>query len=373
LRRVHHRQRERRRHGGIDGNAEDMATTLADDLKLNARQREALYPLILAFCANIDRAGNLWVASGWVYKADTQQLRESGADPNLSLASAAYNFMPFSSGIPVTGPATAAFIGGSGRLLIATPSMLLGNPDAVEAILGFYTPDWLDYWKSVANQSATLEVTSTTDAMIYDGTNTVAQWASGADAPLGVYAATTYGKDTYNAGVAFNITITEEITGGRVPGAADVEFSAGTAEGGGYFPSAATTFVNVVSDWTLTIDYDGVAEIKHLGNVVAIRSPLEYYIHADPGGTYESTAYGEDNFNSGEPFTARVTQRNRYPRSGYAIVQCNISSGDLISVAKPFFSTSIPANTSTETYVPIFYSNGSTVAQQLHTGMIILP
>jgi len=45
------------RHGGIDGNAEDMATTLVDDLKLNARQREALYPLILAFCANIDRAG----------------------------------------------------------------------------------------------------------------------------------------------------------------------------------------------------------------------------------------------------------------------------------------------------------------------------
>jgi hypothetical protein len=325
------------------------------------------------FQANIDRAGNLWVASGWVYKAATQQLRESGADPNLSLASAAYNFMPFSSGIPVTGPATAAFIGGSGRLLIATPSMLLGNPDAVEAILGFYTPDWLDYWKSVANQSATLEVTSTTDAMIYDGTNTVAQWASGADAPLGVYAATTYGKDTYNDGNAFNITVTEELTGGRNPAPVEVEFSTGTAQGGRYSPNAAQSWRHTVTDWTLVMDGDGVAEIKYQGNVVATRIEPEYWNWDDPGGQFESTTYGATNFNSGNAFTATAKQINAFPRSGFAIVQCNISAGDLISVAKPFFSTSIPANTSTETYVPIFYSNGSTVAQQLHTGMIILP
>jgi hypothetical protein len=323
------------------------------------------------FQASIDRWGNLWIAKGWVYAYGGQQLMESGSDPNLQISPA--GGISYTEGNAATTPSGTAFIGGSGANLIATASMALDNPDAQQDILGFYMQEWDDAFRNVNNKDATLEVTSATDAMIYDGTNTVAEWASGDDAPLGVYAATTYGKDTYNAGVAFNITITEEITGGRVPGAADVEFSAGTAEGGGYFPSAATTFVNVVSDWTLTIDYDGVAEIKHLGNVVAIRSPLEYYIHADPGGTYESTAYGEDNFNSGEPFTARVTQRNRYPRSGYAIVQCNISSGDLISVAKPFFSTSIPANTSTETYVPIFYSNGSTVAQQLHTGMIILP
>jgi hypothetical protein len=314
-------------------------------------------------------------ASGWAYQLSSQALEESGADPNISFAGAATSAtrMIFTPGMAATGPSAATFIGGSGRLLIATPSAPLGNPDSVLAILGFYAPNWLDYWKCVANQDTSLEVTTTTDAMIYDGTNIVAQWASGADAPLGVYAATTYGRDTYNDGNAFNLTLTEEATGGRLPAAVEVDLSAGSAQDGVYSPSSDQTFSSTNPDWTIAIDADGVAVLKYLTNVVATRITPDAYTWGDPSGTYESETYGETNYNSGDPFTVRVTQRNAFPRPGYAIVKCNISSGDLISVAKPFFSTSIPANTSTETYVPIFYSNGSTVAQQLHTGMIILP
>lgn len=323
------------------------------------------------FECRIDRYGNLMVSSGFVYQHSSQALKESGADPNLGLApSAGMSFVP---GMASTGPRTAAYIGGSGRLLIATPSTALDNPDAETAILGFFAPDWLDYWKSVANQSATLEVTTTTDAMIYDGTNIVAQWASGADAPLGVYAATTYGKNTYNAGSAFNITVTEELTGGRSPAPVEVEFSAGTAQGGRYSPNAAQSWRHNVNDWTLVMDGDGVAEIKYQGNVVATRIDPDLWIWDDPGGAFQSTTYGATNFNSGNAFTATAKQINAFPRSGYAIVPCTIDTGVLQSVGKPYFSTSIPANTSTKLYLPVFYSNGSTIAQQLHTGMLFIP
>lgn len=323
------------------------------------------------FQCNIDRWGNLWVAGGWVYQLASQNLEESEADPNISLAPG--GAMPFRPGMAATGPTTATFIGGSGRLLIATPSMTLDNPDAEVAILGFYTPDWVDYWINVANTGTSLEVTSVTDSMIHDGTNIVAEWASGDDAPLGVYAATTYGKNTYNDGNAFNITITEEITGGRLPGTVEVEFSSGTAQAGVYSPTGQQAFSNALTDWTITIDTDGVAEIKYLTNVVATRITPASYTYGDPSGDYESTSYGETNYNGGDPFTARISQRNLFPRSGYAIVQCNMSSGDLVSVAKPFFATAIPASTSTETYVPVFKSDGSSIAQQLHTGMLIIP
>lgn len=321
------------------------------------------------FQCNIDRDGNLWVASGWVYKSTYQQLRESGADPNLGLASIAGQGMPMFDGMSATGPAAATFIGGSGRLLIATPSVTLGNPDAVEAILGFYTPDWSDAFRSVMNNAATLVFTSTTAAEISDGTNVVAAWASGADAPLGVYAATTYGRDTYNDGTAFNITITEELTGGRVPAAADLQILAGTAVGGGYFPSGAQTFANDNSNWTIVIDSDGVAELKYLTNVVATRIETDRW--DDPSGTYESTTYGATNYNGGVAWTARCTRRNAWPRTGYAILQLNMSGTSLESVSKPFFATSIPTNTATEIYFPLFVSNGSTIAQQLHQGMLV--
>lgn len=322
------------------------------------------------FGALIDRYGNLWIASGWVYKASTQQLRESGADPSISLGGAGSG-MTFQAGMQPTGPATAAFIGGSGRLLIATPSSTLGNPDSETAILGFYTPDWVDTYRSTSNTDCTLMFSSASSADIHDGTNTVAEWTGGADAPAGVYTATTYGENTYNDGNPFTITLTEELTGGRLPAAADVEFSAGTAHAGGYFPSSAQTFVADDTDWTISINTSGTAELKYLTNVVATRTHTDTW--DDPSGTYESTTYGATTFNSGVAFTARVTQRNAYPRSGYAIVRLNMDGTSLESVSKPFFSASIPTDTSTAIHIPLFKSDGSTVAQQLHTGMILWP
>lgn len=317
----------------------------------------------------IDRWGNLIVASGWVYQHSSQALAQTAADPNISLPSP--RGAPTAPGMPATVPASATFIGGSGRLIVATPSVTLANPAAVLAVLGFYTPEWDDTFRSIENPEATIGFSSPALGKIHDGSGIIAEWASGADAPLGVYEATTYGKDTYNEGSDFEITVTEELTGGRLPAMAEVYFSAGTAQNGAYYPSDAQNFSNYDPDWTITIDPDGLGEIKYLGTVVATRTTAENW--DDPSGTYESTTYGETNFNGGDAFTAEVRQRNAYPRSGYAIVQCNMSGGDLISVAKPFFSASIPANTSTETYVPIFYSNGSTIAQQLHTGMIFIP
>jgi len=56
------------RHGGIDGEPSRMADTIAADLGLNPRQREALWPLILAECERIDRAGVRGIESDGVFE-----------------------------------------------------------------------------------------------------------------------------------------------------------------------------------------------------------------------------------------------------------------------------------------------------------------
>ena len=320
------------------------------------------------FQCNIDKWGNLWVASGWVYQLASQMLEESGADNGFRPAAAGSGYTA-TPGMASTGPTSATFIGGSGRLLIATPSVTLSDPDAQQELLGYYLPLWSDSYLCLTNGGMSLKYTSTTAATISDGTNIIAEWASGADAPLGTYAATAFGKTAYNGGDPFNIVITEELTGGRLPAPAWVEVSAGTALGGLYDADGPQSWE--LGSWSIVIDADGVAELKYLTNVVATRTTQDTW--DDPSGTYSATAYGKTNYNSGNPFTVKVIQRNAYPRPGYAILKINISGGDLVSVSKPYFAVAVPANTSTEIYVPVFYSDGSTIAQQLHTGMLIIP
>jgi len=326
--------------------------------------------MILQYECMLDRYGNMIVAGGWVYKQSTQHLRETGADPGISLSGLSMDSGTFN--LRGTGPSSAAFVGGSGRLMIATPSVALSNPDAETEILGFYGWEWDTELRPINNRGVRLTIASATSAEIVDpsGPNVIAEWVSGADAPLGTYAATTYGKDTYNGGDAFNLTLTHEIASPRLPAAADLDPGETTVYGGQYSPTSNTRWLADDPDWEILIDTYGGAELSDGTDVVAIRDHSDTW--DDPSGFYDSTSYGATTYNGGDAFQIRVNQRNAFPRSGYAIVRCNMDGADLVSVSKPYLSATIPTDTATAIHIPVFYSNGSTIAQQLHTGMILL-
>lgn len=178
----------------------------------------------------------------------------------------------------------ATFLGGSGRNLI-----LAGLPAADSSPDGLYRAGKVGVW---GMKIFTVEVTGPSAATLHDGTAVVAELTTGGTAPVGGFASTTHGADTYNASTPFTLTAVGE-TGW--PGAAfdiDVGVGAGSVQGGRYEPTTdAGHYASVIDpDWTFTVNTDGSVDWKYDGTTIATRDagPAD-----DPCGLYLSTAGGE--------------------------------------------------------------------------------
>ena len=307
-----------------------------------------------------DSNGNLWVADGWVSQLRSGVRLAAGSGGSLPPALTA----PDGSRYVAAGGATAGtFVGGSGRGLVATglTPAVSGPPVPV----GIWTPARPDVW---TRGIFVLTKTGSSAANISDGTNTVANLTTGA-APIGNFVATSYGQTTYNGGSAFTIAVaSEEGAPGTIPTCV-CNVTAGTAQAGNYAPSSAVSAASVIdSNWTIVVNSDGTADLKHAGTIMASRAGGSPY---EIAGVYEANSAGMTAYNSGIPWRAFLQVIPAAPRAGFAYLTLTETAGVLTSVAGPFFATALPADSSTVFHVPVAQSDGLGGLVQLHTGLLI--
>jgi hypothetical protein len=258
-----------------------------------------------------------------------------------------------------------SFVGGSGRNLVSTGLTPALSGPAVP--VGLWVPGRPDQWHLGI---FTLTKTGASAANIHDGTDTVASQTAGS-APVGNYAATAYGKTTYNGGADFTIAAAaEEGAPGGLPGLV-CSVSAGTAQTGDYTPTtAAAAASDDDADWTLAVNTDGTADLLYDGTIMATRaegSPLDF------AGIYEATAAGIAAFNSGAAWRAFIGVTARAPRAGFVYLAVTESAGVLSAVSGPHFATALPADTLTVFHAPLAQSDGSGGLVQIHTGLLAWP
>jgi hypothetical protein len=308
-----------------------------------------------------DPAGNLWVADGWVAQLRSGVLLPAGSGADLSaVVPAGYDH--FRAACAATG---GTFVGGSGRNVF-----LSGGPAALN---GIWLPGRPGEWQ---RGDIVLTVAEGT-AGIHDATDTIAEYVMtpSAATPWGYfeygwsYSSTSYGATTYNGGVAFALDLAAEAaTEGAIP-SCQLGISVGTALGGVYTAVDSSSYVSADdADWTIEVAADGSAELLCAAVVVAIRSAGSA---TDGAGVFEATTAGETAYNSGEPWRAFGQVIPRAPRAGYAYLELTETDGVLTSAAGPFFSTSLPADTSTVIHAPIVQSDGSGGLVQIVAGTLL--
>jgi len=316
-----------------------------------------------------DRYGDLNVANGILQQPKQSVILTVGSGAGFSVLSP-----DRSGGDLTTAPAAtgATFVGGSGRNLIASGSVI-GLSSGVNPA-GFYRPTIPGFYRL---GFFTLEVLGASSATISDETGVVAELTTGGTAPVGDFDSTTYGAATYNATTAFTLAVTAE--GGTSVGipSARLAVSAGSAITGEFTAVDESTFESDTDpDWTIVIDPDGSAELRYLTDVVATRAAGEGH---DPSGAYQATTLGMATYNltteepvDGEPWRALCQQIGKSPRVGYVYLAITETAGVVTSVDGPFFATSIPANSGTTYHFQIAYSDGYDVRQD-HSGAIVWP
>lgn len=379
----------------------------------------------IGFQTHADIFGNLYVQAGVVVQAKTGIVLHVGGGGQLSQPG---GFRPDGL-ISVSSPAAVTFVGGSGNNLIASglePAFSGPQPP-----IGFFTPGQPGIYQS---GDFTIEVTGPSDATLSDGTDVVAILTTGGTAPIGDYAATTYGEDTYNGGDPFTITLEGE---GGIPNPLPTATYEVPVD---LFPEGTFTSTDGVlwehSDvvgMEITIDGNGRAELSDGTDVVAVREegPL-----TTPDGLYIATAYGEETYNptpepadpdpdpdpdadpdpttapdpiagetptteddpevilptddvpdldpepepdpdpepdpepAGQPWTVSVTMIPVPPRSGHVYVKITETAGTLTAADGPYFGD-LPENTATEFFVPVVLSDGLGGLEPLIQGALI--
>ena len=307
-----------------------------------------------------DPFGNLWCADGYVaqLKNGVRLPVGSGAEFSGVLADARGVFTPASA------TSSGTFVGGSGRGLVSTGIVPTGSGPAVP--VGLWRPARPNVY---VLGKFTLTVTGPSAATISDGTNTVAGLSAGGTAPVGAFLSTSYGQTTYNGGTVFTLTFVVEQ---GAPGTIQT-YAASVSDGSGYagiFSAVtAVTWVGATdSNWTIVVNSDGTADLIHSGTILASRSAAG---NCDASGVYEANAAGMTAYNSGAAWRAYLQVVPVAPRSGFVYVKVSETAGVLTSVSGPFLATALPANTSTDFYVPVALSDGLGGLLQIHTGLLI--
>jgi hypothetical protein len=261
-------------------------------------------------------------------------------------------------------PASGTFVGGSGRNLVAT-GLSIPLSGAMPPV-GIFRPRRPNFFHLGAFW---IEVSGSSSAVICDATDIVAELTTGGTAPVGNYAATAYGKTTYNGGADFTIAVALEIAGGGAIPDRDWTVSAGTAPAGTMTAIDAANFTDSSdTDWTVVVNADGTADLLYLTTIIASRAVGSDH---DPDGNYVATADGMTDYNSGEPWSAFIRSVTRPPRAGFAYVKITESAGVLTNTEGPYFATSLPADSGENYHVPIAQSDGTNI-EQFHTGLLIV-
>jgi hypothetical protein len=182
------------------------------------------------------------------------------------------------------------------------------------------------------------------------------------------FESTVYGEVNYNSSTPFTMSATFEA--GTVPNdMATLTISQGTAESGEYEATAWNVWTSTTdSSWTITINNDTTADIEDGTNIVAKRVAGSARI---PSGVYQSTTYGANTYNDGASFIAAIGFETRFPLAGFTYVEIELLSGAFVEARGPYFSASLPANSSTLEVIPICHSNGSGIVTPIHDGPII--
>ena len=125
----------------------------------------------------------------------------------------------------------------------------------------------------------------------------------------------------------------------------------------------------------VSIDDNGIATFFDHQDVVAIRAESKL---VDPSGTYISTTYGKQVVSAQqgvtitENFPIEIQMNYWTPISLYTFIVLDIASGNVTGVRGPFSAPTLPANTSTEKYIPISHSTAGTpgIVKQIHEGTL---
>lgn len=306
------------------------------------------------FQVTIDKYGMLWVTAGRVIdlSAATSTYYSLGAasfDPQNGISPV--RFASTKAQLPVGGSGTAATISGT-----------LSETNAPIGVFWRSAPDtWRDQYGNTIEADP-----GTGDTSIFapDGTTEIANATGLSPAPVGTFSSTTDGEDIYNGGTPFSLTATAEsgapatyltvtnddniVQGGRY-----------SASGGIYESDDDPTWTVTMSSGTVTLD-DGTDPVA-TGTITDL---------LDWTSDLASTTYGQDTYNNGIPFGVAVTQAPIDPIEGWVWIELELSSGALVGATGPFFGASLPANSSTREVVPLAYSDGFGVVEQIHEGSI---
>lgn len=302
------------------------------------------------FTVSADDRGNLRVLDGWFIQAKQDVAIRIGR------------------GAAVMGkhsvlPEADTFLGGNGRNLTVASA----NTNTLLPV-GHYLPAPANVYQAEGWPDATLSTAAT--AAISDGTDDIAELSGWTTLPVGTYAATTYGRDTYNGGDPFDIEVAAE--GGTASDfpVITVTVSAGTAQDGEYSGTAFEAWESDTDgDWTVEVAADGSAELSYLGTAMATRAagPPD-----DPRGTYTATATGETDCNGGDTWTAQVSMERASPQDGWVYLQVTEAAGVVTAATGPHFAAALPTASGSDFYYPLARTSGGMV-EQIHDGPVIWP
>ena len=139
----------------------------------------------------------------------------------------------------------------------------------------------------------------------------------------------------------------------------------------GYASGGISNYILLPSNtiyFSIKSNSDGSANIVDGTDIVAsidVTDPLK------PSGIYESTTYGSDEYNLGNPFFITVGNEPRMTAAGWFYIEVNLVSGVVDSVDGPFFKNSMPNSTTDLKIIPIAYSDGAGKVDQIHDGPVI--
>lgn len=264
------------------------------------------------------------------------------------------------------------FVGGSGQSM-----RLDGSLSQTFAPTGYFRRIGKYKWVSDYGQKVIFDPdTGDADLVDVDESETVLATFSDPSAtfaPVGTFTGTVDGEDIYNGGSAFTLTATYEGVAEDLEAVIDVLNTIapiGTfpiIAGGVYSYSSGDWISDDDPFWTISIDSSGNGTISDGTDIVAERLNGD---EVNPMGTYQSTAYGENVYNGDEPFEMNVGAKMVNPMTGYVYAKLTLDSGRIDSADGIFFGSTMPANTSTEQYIPIAYSNGNGRILQIQQGPI---
>jgi hypothetical protein len=267
-----------------------------------------------------------------------------------------------------------AFVGGTG-----TSMEMDGSVTGTLAPIGYFRQIKRYEWQDKYGNKIVFDP-DTGDATLSDSNDEVATFSdvSATTAPVGTFTATTYGEDTYNGGSAFTLTSTYE---GSPNAPAPVTLS--TA----YFGKLNNTYTHTGTwgEWESDYIEQESATVAPVGffkiqiadsGDVTLSDPDDVVANGDginalrPEGPMITTTYGSNTYFNGESPAIYVKAGLVIPIAGYVWIEIELSSGSLVGASGPFFGASLPANSSTLEVVPIAYSDGNGVLEQIHEGPI---